>query len=216
VYKSGIEDGAAVENSNIEEVRARFKPMDGFGGNPLEKESWWMMTEGMALRAARYNIFNEVEGFAKENGLYNFALNLVGGTGVEKLKGTNYAARKAAKAKPLPKEVYAAKILEEHGHRVFFTPENKSKQGLKNYDAIINGRLGEFKKPEKFKNIRGLLNKAEDQRASTVVMEPPKENHTLDDAIEEVRDWFKTCQKPIKYVDTVLLIWDGTVIPVIK
>ena len=67
----------------MENMRARFKPMDGFGGNPLDKESWWMMTEGMALRAAQYNIFNEVESFARENGLYNFALNLVRGTDKE-------------------------------------------------------------------------------------------------------------------------------------
>ena len=195
MYKSGIEDGAAVENSNIEEVRARFKPMDGFGGNPLEKESWWMMTEGMALRAARYNIFNEVEGFAKENGLYNFALNLVGGTGVEKLKGTNYAVRKADKARPLPKEVSAAKILEGNGHTVFFTPENRS---TKNYDAIIDGRLGEFKQPESFKKIRKRLNEADGRRAAIVCIEPPIENHTLDEAISTVNNWFKSSQHIIK------------------
>jgi len=100
--------------------------MDGFGGNPLDKESWWMMTDTMALRAAHYGIFNDVEKFAKDNGLFNFSINLVRGTSVEKLEGTNYMVRKADKATPNPDEIKAAKILEENKHTVFFTPENRA------------------------------------------------------------------------------------------
>jgi len=65
VYKSEIEDGAVIENPDMDEMRARFKPMDGFGGNPLEKESWWMMTEGMAKRASRYGIDGDIIKMAK-------------------------------------------------------------------------------------------------------------------------------------------------------
>jgi len=208
VYKSQITDGAVIENPDIDDMEARFKPMKGFGGNPLDKESWWMMTENMAMRAARYDIFNEVESFAKENGLHNFALNLVRGTGVERLEGANYAARKAGKAEPLPKEVNAAKILEENGHTVFFTPENRFS---KNYDAVIDGRLGEFKKLESFKQIKNRLNDADVQMAAIVCIEPPMKDHTLDEAITEVKKWFNSSQRVVKYVDTVLLIWDGQV-----
>jgi len=215
VYKSQIEDGAVVDNPAMDVMEAQFKPMEGFGGNPLDKESWWMMTENMAIRAARYNIFNEVESFAGKNGLYNFSLNLVKGADVEKLEGTNYAARKASKAKPLQKEVNAAQILEENGHTVFFTPENKTKH-MKNYDAIIDGRLGDFKKPESFNNIRKHLNHAEDQSVSIVIMEPPTENHTSDEASNIIKNWFKKSQKPIKCVDTVLLIWEGQITTIKK
>jgi predicted CopG family antitoxin len=187
--------------------------MDGFGGNPLDRESWWMMTDGMALRAARYGIFNDVENFARENGLYNFALNLVKGKDVERLLGTNYTARKATLAKPLQKEVMAAKILEDNGHTVFFTPENKR---FLNYDAIIDGRLGEFKHPESFSKIIVRLNKADDQRASIVCLTPTIGKNTQDETIKKIKNWFSNSQKPINYVDTVLLIWEGAVIPIKK
>jgi hypothetical protein len=109
----------------------------------------------------------------------------------------------------------ASKILEENGHTVFFTPENKSK-GIKNYDAIIDGRLGEFKNLESFNKIRKRLNEADGQRAAIVCLEPPIENHTVDAAIKEVRDWFKNSQHQIKYVDTVFLIWDGLITTIKK
>jgi len=76
VYKSEIADGAVVENPDMDDMQTRFKPMEGFGGNPLNKESWWMMTEGMAARAKYFHIIDDVESFAKENGLHNFSLNL--------------------------------------------------------------------------------------------------------------------------------------------
>jgi hypothetical protein len=193
---------------DITDLKKHFKPMDGFGGNPLDKESWWMMTESMALRAARYNIFNEVESFARENGLYNFAMNLVKGEDVERLLGTNYTERKATLATPLQKELRTAKILKKNGHKVFFTPENNK---FLNYDAIINGRLGEFKSMESFNKIRKRLNEANRQRAAIVCLEPPTENHTVDAAIKEVQDWFKNSQHSIKYVDTVLLILEGLI-----
>jgi len=67
--------------------------------------------------------------------------------------GTGYAVRKAVNARHLLKEVNAAQILEENGHTVFFTSENKTKR-MKNYDAIVDWRLGDFKKPESFDKIR--------------------------------------------------------------
>jgi len=174
-----------------------------------------MMTENMALRATRYGIFNDVEKFAQDNGLYNFALNLVKGEDVQRLLGTNYMARKAALATPLQKELRVAKILDENGHTVYFTPENKSK-GIKNYDAIIDGRIGEFKSLESFNKIRKRLNEADGQKAAIVCLEPPTENNTVNTAINEVRDWFKSGQHQIKYVDTVFLIWDGILTSIIK
>ncbi len=215
VYQSEIEDGADVENPAMEELRERFKPMEGFGGNPVDKESWWMMTENMALRAARYDIFNDIESFAKENGLYNFAMNLARGEDLRRLEGTNYAVRKAGIADPKQKEIAAAQLLEENGHTVFFAPENKTKY-MKNYDAIIDGRLGEIKILEQFKQIKNRLNQAEKQRASIVCLEPPMVNHSLNDVISEVRDWFHKNQHKIRFIDTVLLIWEDKITTIKK
>jgi len=44
----------------------QFKPMKGFGGNPLEKESWWDLTDSMRKRAKEFDIFDEFEQ-AKKN-----------------------------------------------------------------------------------------------------------------------------------------------------
>ncbi len=215
VYQSEIEDGADVENPAMEELRERFKPMEGFGGNPVDKESWWMMTENMALRAAHYDIFNDIESFAKENGLYNFAMNLVRGEDLRRLEGTNYAVRKAGMADPKQKEIAAAQLLEEDGHTVFFAPENKTRY-MKNYDAIIDGRLGEFKSIGSFKQIINRLNEADIQKANIVCLEPSLKNNTLDEIILEVKRWFDFNQDRIRFVDTVLLIWDGQVTSIKK
>jgi hypothetical protein len=40
VYQSQIGAGVQVENPSIENLDEHFKPMKGFGGNPLDKESW--------------------------------------------------------------------------------------------------------------------------------------------------------------------------------
>jgi len=82
---------------------------------------------------------------------------------------------------------------------------------MKNYDAIINGRLGEIKQPTSFQQIRNRLNDADMQKASIVCLEPPVENHTMDEAINVVKKWFNSPQKVINYVDTVLLIWKGQI-----
>jgi len=208
VYQSEIDGGAAIDNPGTEDIR--FRPMEGFGGNPLDKESWWMMTESMAVRAAHYGIFNDVENFARDNGLYNFGLNLVRGTDVARLAGTSYSARRSGIARPSQKEIYAARILEDNGHSVFFTPVNTAKR-MRNYDAIINGRLGEFKRLNSFKQINARLNQADRQRAAVVSLEVPTENHTLDQATAVIRRWFNSSQRAIRYVNTVLLIWGGRV-----
>jgi hypothetical protein len=34
--------------------------MDGFGGNPLDKENWWKMTDNMIIRAEKYGIWSDI------------------------------------------------------------------------------------------------------------------------------------------------------------
>ena len=215
VYQSEIEGGVEMDNPGMKNLRDRFKPMKGFGGNPLDKESWWMMPHTMAARAAYYGVFNDIELFAIENGLYNFSLNLVRGTNIERLAGANYAARRADLARPSQKEIRAAQILEDNGHRVYFTPLNTAKR-MRNYDAIIDGRLGKFKRLESFKQINNRLNDADRQRAAIVSLELPIENHTVDQAAAKVRRWFNSSQRAARYVNTVLLIWGRQVITIKK
>jgi hypothetical protein len=69
VYQSQISHGVQVENPAMESLRGQFKPMKGFGGNPVEKESWWTMTEGMIERAGKYGIGGEISAMAKRLGI---------------------------------------------------------------------------------------------------------------------------------------------------
>jgi hypothetical protein len=50
----------------------------------------------------------------------------------------------------------------------------------------------------------------------SVCLEPLMENHTVGVAIKEVKDWFKSSQHQIKYVDTVFLIWEGLITTIKK
>ena len=36
-----------------------FKPQEGFGGNPVDKESWWKMTQGQMEQAIKYGVLRE-------------------------------------------------------------------------------------------------------------------------------------------------------------
>ena len=58
VSKSEIEAGAEIENPSIQDMQ--FKPMKGFGGNPLEKD-WWDLTDSMRKRAKEYGIYEEFQ-----------------------------------------------------------------------------------------------------------------------------------------------------------
>jgi hypothetical protein len=60
VYQSQIGTDVQVENPSIESLDEHFKPMDGFGGNPLDKESWWMITNNMIARAEKYGIWSDI------------------------------------------------------------------------------------------------------------------------------------------------------------
>jgi hypothetical protein len=75
VYKSQISHGAQVENPTMESLKERFAPMKGFGGNPLEKESWWQMTAEMVERAKGYGIDEDIVNFARALGIENYALD---------------------------------------------------------------------------------------------------------------------------------------------
>ena len=54
-------------------------PLDnGFGGNPLEKESWWKLTDTMKERAKEYGLKDGIEAMAKKLGVKDFTLENIG------------------------------------------------------------------------------------------------------------------------------------------
>lgn len=207
------------ENPSLSALKKEgFEPLQGFGGNPLDAESWWRMPLSMAIRAAEYGLFGEVEAFAKRNGLHNFALDLVNGSDVRNLQGTRYDAQKARKADPLQKEVNAARILEENGHSVYFTPVNNS--GGKNPDGIIDGRTADFKilTSRKINKIEDRIKECDKQGVHTAcIVVPDEPGYTRQQAAATVRqtlglgvmhdgEW-----TPLKSVKAVYLLYGGTV-----
>jgi hypothetical protein len=69
VYQSQIDHGTQVENPAMKNLRGQFRPMKGFGGNPVEKESWWKPTPGMLKRAKKYGIADAIADLKKRLGL---------------------------------------------------------------------------------------------------------------------------------------------------
>ena len=81
---------------------------NGFGGNPLDKESFWKLTDTMLERAGKYGLTDAIERVAKNAGLENFTIT-------KKTKAT--ASKVATKTEPkIEKEVLTKeteKVLDE-------------------------------------------------------------------------------------------------------
>ena len=61
IYGSQVaKTGYIVENIPMNRF-AKFKPQKGFGGNPLERENWWKMTDDMIKRAKDFGIFELIK-----------------------------------------------------------------------------------------------------------------------------------------------------------
>lgn len=67
IYPSQIgKDGIIIDNPSMKSLE-KFKPMEGFGGNPLEKESWWKMTDSMMKLAKKYGVLEKIREFYKSS-----------------------------------------------------------------------------------------------------------------------------------------------------
>ncbi|MDY3723620.1 MAG: minor capsid protein [Treponema sp.] len=201
--------GNMVENPTMKSL-SKFKVQEGFGGNPLDKESWWRMTDNMAFRAAEYGLWEVIEKQAKDNSLHNFALDLVDGSNWRKLQGTTFKAEKAKMAEPLQKEVNLAKILTEKGHSWYFTPENHN-VGIKNPDGIFDGKIADMK----------ILTSRDLDKISERILECDKQKvrlaiiHVTDtsaysqkDAISAARE---TLKKSLDFVKEVILVYGNKI-----
>ncbi len=132
VYKSEIGQGTIVENPSMKILRKEFMPMDGFGGNPLDKESWWMMTDTMAKRASKYGIDGDIILIANNLGMKNYAMNILNGFETLYISDSGGYVKKAERATPGTKnvkknkiwvetdELGAAKRAADAGNKVFF------------------------------------------------------------------------------------------------
>ena len=214
VYDYEIGHGMEIENVPMKQIRQNFKPQEGFGGNPIEKESWWRLTDKMKERIERYGIKKEVEAAAKAAGIDNFDVRLAHNElGERRLQGTDFKANIIKDADPKKHEVEIAKILEENGYKVLFTPENTFVEDIKNPEGIIPSldTIVEMKKitsPRLDKISKRMIESSKQNAQIAVLNLIGKKNYTKADAVSEVRETFKEAERNLK---EVWLIWDGKI-----
>lgn len=182
--------GNMVENPTMKSL-SKFKVQEGFGGNPLDKESWWRMTPDMVKRAAQYGLFNDIEEQAKANGLYNFGMHLVKGSDLFKHPDMDYFAEGALLARPNDDEIKFAKLLEENGNTWYFTPKEKKKQNVKNPDGIFNGHIADMKnmKSKSLHRLAQRIKDADEQKVYTACLNlTVKPNYTKKEAVDFIKN----------------------------
>ena len=203
VYKSEIEAGAVVENPDMEDMRARFKPMDGFGGNPLEKESWWKLTDGMIERATKYGIWPDILQQATDLDMISYQKELLRGyTHIYDGKKGGYV-QQAKNWEYSKKEMDAAKESADDGHKIYLLPRS---QNAKSPDMLIDNKIGEIKHQEKptATSIATELRKAGQLQRARVVVIYALEKTSFEDI--QAGLWKSINRTPVQ---TVILKWQG-------
>ncbi len=204
VFKSQIK----AENIKIDHPKHldRFKAGEEFGGNPISKGSFWLMSEEMKNRAIEYGLIPDIIKMAHNLGLSNYDFELAGDITYRRLEGSKYKAKMIRKADPKQKEVLTAKILEENGHTVVLLPE-VGVEGISNPDALIDYDIvADFKVPDgsNFRAIRGAIQEAEAQGVSHMIYYPREHNYTKEMTIDEINNRLTSCEN----LREVWLIWD--------
>lgn len=194
VYDYEIGKGVQVEDVPMEKISSHFKPKKGFGGNPIEKESWWKITDSMKKRIDKYGLKEEVEKAAKEAGIDNYDVRLANEKITKhKHEETGFVANAIKGAEPKQKEIAIAKTLHENGYEVLFTPENSFIKGIKNPEGVIPklNKIIEMKEidSEDIGKIGDKIKESVKQQTEIVVLNfDNKTNYTKQQAIEAARE----------------------------
>lgn len=215
IYPSQIgKDGIIIDNPSMKSL-TKFKPQEGFGGNPLSKGSFWLMTESMKDAALKFNLVPDILKMVHSLGLNNYDFELAGNFAKpQQLQNTKYKVKALKKAKPKQKEILTAKILEENGHSVVMLPE-AGLQNISNPDALIDYDIvADFKIPDgsSLNGIENAIIDANEQRVRHVVIYPRWHNYSKIEAIKQINRSFSKAD----YLQEAWLIWDDLKITIIK
>jgi SPP1 gp7 family putative phage head morphogenesis protein len=175
--------GNISENPSMKSL-TKFKPQEGFGGNPLDRGNWWMMTPEQIERAIKYGCL----------GMFNRDENLV--SDFDKIWNgyTRYNGKKGGwydLCKNPPKDWENDKFpnkpvvefLAENGYRIKVLPlleDVQKKYGIKwsNPDLIINGYLSDIKTVDT--SILSRLKSAKEQKLRHCVLVIPDSFNEMD------------------------------------
>lgn len=214
VYPSQIgKYGNIAENPSMKSL-TKFKPMEGFGGNPLSSGSFWNLTPSMIQQAAKYRIVDDIVHLAQSIGLSNYDISRAGLYEYRRLEGTKYKAKMIVGSEPMQKEILTAQILENNKHKVVFLPDTKIKD-ISNPDVLLDDDIvAELKVPDgsSFRAIRGAVQEADEQNVTHMVYYPRFHNYTKKMTIDEIKNRLSKCKK----LKEVWLIWDDKSETVVK
>ena len=140
---------------------------NGFGGDPLDKESFWKLTDTMIERAGKYGITADIVAQARELDMQSYFPELLQGYKIEyEPKGAGYV-HVAKNWEYSKKEMDVAKCLADAGYKIYLLPRN---QLTKSPDMIINDEIGELKECSSLTSIDNNLRQAIHQRARVPVL----------------------------------------------
>ena len=171
VHKQEADRETAIENIPMKTIKKQFRPQKSFGGNPIEKESWWKITPEMIARADRYGITADIVAQARNLDMQSYFPELLKGYKLEyKNKNGGYVQR-AVNWEYRETELTAAKRLADEGHEVYLLPRTDLAPSP---DMIIDNEIGEIKHihTDTRRTIREHIRKAGGkQRARTLYIQ---------------------------------------------
>ena len=220
-FRAVYDNDAAVQNVPIKTLQNAIHIQKGFGGNPIEKESWWRITNTMKERIVKYGIADEVNECALQVGLKNYEFSLASEkTEKRELGHTGYKASVIKGAEPKQHEIAIAEVLEKKGYKIVFTPENHLIQGIKNPEGLETtlNKIVEMKEitSADIKKIEERIKKAAQQNPEIIILNlKGKKDYTKQQAIEKAKMTIKSASQ-YEALREVWLLWNGDVIRVKK
>ena len=175
VYDSQVgRDGNNVENRSMKSFE-KFKVQEGFGGNPIEKESWWKLTPSMIERADKYGITGDIVAQARELDMQSYFPELLKGYELVYQSASGGYVQRAENSDHNVDELAAARRLADLGHKIYLLPRSIR---VASPDMLIDDEIGEMKMLEgnSYKTlIKRVAESSKKQRARILYLK------TLDD-----------------------------------
>ena len=167
----------------------RFKPGEGFGGNPLDNGNWWMMTPSQMEQAIRFGILGQFN--REENVFADYESVWKGYKRHEGKNGGWYDLTENPPDDWYTDNKTIVEFLSNNGYKIKVIPvlENiKYHYGINwsNPDIILNGKLADIKNVET--SLKSRLKSAKDQKLRTVVLNIP-ESFSKDEIYKTFSDW---------------------------
>lgn len=167
-FRAVYDTDTAVQDIPLEKLQDTLHIQKGFGGNPIEKESWWKITPEMIQRADAYGITADIVAEAHRLDMQHYTSELLKGYKAIYEGNEGGYVQTAQNADHDESEIRNAKRLADLGHKVYLLPRSNA---VKSPDMIIDNELGEIKKCSSYTSVDSQLHKAIHQGSRKVCIE---------------------------------------------